>query len=130
VLLRDVPERRELTTARVGEEHVDATGLLLHRGVEPVEIGQIGDVAADTDRVVTGRRHRRVELGRQFGYGIGRGPDGGDGGLSLGAPVFVMAPPLTRRAPPRATARSLGFRERFLLFMAPSPVSRSFWDRA
>ena len=63
VLLGDLPERRELAAARVGEEDVDAALLLLDHRVEPVEIREVGDVALDAGGPRADQLHRRVELG-------------------------------------------------------------------
>ena len=51
VLLGDRPERGELAAAGVGEQDVDPPVLLLDRRVEPVEVGQVRDVALHADDV-------------------------------------------------------------------------------
>ena len=58
-------ERHESPAARIGEEHVDAPLLLLDRGVEAVEVGELGDVALRTAAAPCCRSASplRVELG-------------------------------------------------------------------
>jgi hypothetical protein len=63
VLLGDLSQWGELAATGVGEQHVHPPVLLLHRCVEPVEIGQVGHVAADPDHPAADLLDRGVQLG-------------------------------------------------------------------
>jgi hypothetical protein len=63
VRLGDGAERHHLAAARIGEEHVDASLLLLDGCVEPIEIGKLRHVALDGHGAVADLLHRLIELG-------------------------------------------------------------------
>ena len=62
MLLGDLAERGELRAAGVGEQDVDPPVLLPHRRVEPIEVGQLRDVALHADRPVADLGDRPVQL--------------------------------------------------------------------
>ncbi len=61
MLRRLVLQSRELSTARVGEDDVEALAALPDRSGETQQIGRVGDVALDTGGGVTDRRHGIVD---------------------------------------------------------------------
>ena len=61
VLLGDLLQGGELAAAGVGEEHVDAPVVAGHGRVEPVQVGQVGDVALHAGRAVADLGHGGVE---------------------------------------------------------------------
>jgi hypothetical protein len=63
VLLGDLSQWGELAATGVGEQYVHSPVLLLHRRVQPVEIGQVGHVAADPDRPAADLLDRGVQVG-------------------------------------------------------------------
>src|SRR5207249_5677213 len=56
-------QRHELPAAGVGEDHVEPAVLLLDRGIELVEVGQLGDVALHGSNVLADLLGRHIELG-------------------------------------------------------------------
>ena len=61
--LGDGAEGQHLAPARIGEEDVDASLLLLDGGVEPIEVGELRHVALDGHRAVADLLHCLIELG-------------------------------------------------------------------
>jgi len=55
-------ERHELAAACVSEQDVDDASCLAHDLVEPVEVGQVGDVAFDADRISTNLARCSIEF--------------------------------------------------------------------
>src|SRR5262249_41157770 len=62
VVLRDRPERGQRQEAGVGEQDVDATLLPFHRGEQPVEVREVGDVARHAGDVLADLPDRLIEF--------------------------------------------------------------------
>ena len=62
VLLADRPERGDRCDAGVGEQDVEAPFLLLHRGVQTVEVREVRDVALHAGVVPADSRYRFIEF--------------------------------------------------------------------
>ena len=59
----NVGQRHELPKAGVREQDVNVSSLLAHDGIQPVKVGEIGDVALHPARTMTHLGHRFVEFG-------------------------------------------------------------------
>jgi hypothetical protein len=62
VLLADRPERGQHRDAGVGEQDVEAALLLLHPGIEPVEVREVGDIALHARDVLADLLDRFLEF--------------------------------------------------------------------
>ncbi len=63
MLFGDLPEGAELVETGIGDQHVDAAGFLLHRGIDPVDVGELRCVALDRGGVAANRGDRLLKLG-------------------------------------------------------------------
>ena len=52
MLFGNLPKRGELAAARIGEQNVDRACFVLHHRKEPVEIGEVRDIALDAAGIV------------------------------------------------------------------------------
>src|SRR5262249_44072327 len=62
VLLADRPERGQRQEAGVGEQDVESAVPLLHRGEQPVEVREVGDVARHAGDVLADLPDRLIEF--------------------------------------------------------------------